>query len=29
MSGGDLDFGDGNYRIGFNIYRVLDYPFAK
>ncbi|MGH7492193.1 MAG: DUF5777 family beta-barrel protein [bacterium] len=29
MSGGDLDFGDGNYRIGFNIYRVLDYPFVK
>ncbi len=29
MSGGDLDFGDGNYRIGFNIYRILDYPFVK
>lgn len=29
MSGGELDFGEGNYRIGFNIYRVLDYPFIK
>jgi hypothetical protein len=29
MSGGDLDFGDKNFRIGFNIYRVLDYPFVK
>ena len=29
MSGGDLDIGDGNYRFGFNIYRILDYPFVK
>jgi len=28
MSGGDYDIGDGNYRLGFNIYRVLDYPFV-
>ena len=26
MSGGELDFGDGNFRLGFNIYRILNYP---
>lgn len=26
MSGGDLDFGDGDMRLGFNIYRILNYP---
>lgn len=26
LSGGDLDFGDGDMRIGFNIYRLLNYP---
>ncbi len=26
MSGGDLDFGDGDMRLGFNIYRLLNYP---
>lgn len=28
MSGGNFDFfGEGDMRIGFNIYRLLDYPF--
>jgi len=27
MSGGDFDFADGDFRLGFNIYRVLNYPF--
>jgi hypothetical protein len=27
MSGGDLDFAGGDFRIGFNIYRILNYPF--
>jgi hypothetical protein len=27
MSGGDYDFAGGDFRIGFNIYRVLNYPF--
>ncbi len=29
MSGGDFDVGDnlGNLRLGFNIYRILNYPF--
>jgi len=27
MSGGDLDFTNGYFRLGFNIYRVLNYPF--
>jgi hypothetical protein len=26
MSGGDLDFAGGDFRLGFNIYRVLNYP---
>ncbi len=26
MSGGELDFGDGDMRLGFNIYRILNYP---
>lgn len=26
LSGGDLDFGDGDMRLGFNIYRLLNYP---
>ena len=27
MSGGNLDFADGDFRLGFNIYRMLNYPF--
>lgn len=27
MSGGDFDFAGGDFRLGFNIYRVLNYPF--
>jgi hypothetical protein len=27
MSGGDLDFFGGDFRLGFNIYRILNYPF--
>ena len=27
MSGGDFDFTGGDFRLGFNIYRVLNYPF--
>ena len=27
MSGGNFDFLDGEYRLGFNIYRHLNYPF--
>jgi hypothetical protein len=26
MSGGDFDFAGGDFRLGFNIYRVLNYP---
>ncbi|RMD94597.1 MAG: hypothetical protein D6814_14320, partial [Calditrichaeota bacterium] len=28
MSGGNFDFADGEFRLGFNIYRVLNYPFG-
>ena len=27
MSGAELDFTGGDFRIGFNIYRILNYPF--
>ena len=27
MSGGDLDFTNGDFRLGFNIYRILRLPF--
>jgi len=27
MSGGELDFTGGDFRLGFNIYRILNYPF--
>ena len=27
MSGGDLDFTKGDFRLGFNIYRILRFPF--
>ena len=27
MSGGDLDFTNGDFRLGFNIYRILRFPF--
>ncbi|MDZ7306784.1 MAG: DUF5777 family beta-barrel protein, partial [candidate division KSB1 bacterium] len=27
LSGGNLDFADGDFRLGFNIYRILSYPF--
>ncbi len=27
MSGGDLDFMNGDFRLGFNIYRILKLPF--
>jgi mono/diheme cytochrome c family protein len=27
LSGGDLDFSDGEFRLGFNIYRELNMPF--
>jgi hypothetical protein len=27
MSGGNFDFAGGDMRIGFNIYRLLNYPF--
>ena len=27
MSGGDFDFAGGDFRLGFNIYRILNYPF--
>lgn len=27
LSGGNLDFADGDFRLGFNIYRILNYPF--
>ena len=27
MSGGNFDVGEGDLRIGFNIYRLLNYPF--
>lgn len=27
MSGGDFDFSDGDFRLGFNIYRLLGLPF--
>lgn len=27
MSGGNFDFLDGDFRLGFNIYRVLRWPF--
>jgi hypothetical protein len=27
MSGGDFDFLNGDFRLGFNIYRVLRWPF--
>ena len=27
MSGGDLDFSKGDFRLGFNIYRILRFPF--
>lgn len=29
MSGGDLDFANGDLHLGFNIYRALRIPFAK
>lgn len=27
MSGGKLDFADGDFRLGFNIYRIFQLPF--
>lgn len=27
LSGGDFDFAGGDFRLGFNIYRILNYPF--
>lgn len=27
MSGGNFDFAGGDFRLGFNIYRILKYPF--
>lgn len=29
MSGGNFDFAGGDFRLGFNIYRILKYPFSK
>lgn len=26
LSGGNIDFADGDFRLGFNIYRILNYP---